>query len=481
MTGETAARSDDSGEGAPHLIRLLGAFDATMIVAGSMIGSGIFIVSADIARNVGGAGWLLAVWLLGAFMTVAAAKCYAELATMFPHAGGQFVFLREAFGPLAGFLYGWTLFLVIQTGTIAAVAVAFGKFLAVLVPELASAPDVSVLGHPISAQQAVAVLVIAGLTAANCAGLRTGKDIQNVFTVAKVASLVALVLVGVAFGWNGHVVAQNLATAWSCPAHGALLTGFGAAMVGSLFSADAWNNVTFTAAEVRNPERAVPRALVLGTVLVVGLYVLANVAYLVVLPVAGDPAGSDVLARGIAHASQDRVATAVVEQILGPAGASLMAVLIMISTFGCVNGLILTGPRLYHAMAVDGLFVSGLARLNANSVPARALVLQGAWASLLALSGRYGQLLDYVIATALLFYALTVIGLLRLRRAQPSGSRQPGAGASRVAPRSAWLPVTYVILAVLVCADLLVVKPDYTWPGFLIVAAGLPAYLVWRR
>ena len=449
--------------------RLLGTFDATMIVAGSMIGSGIFIVSADIARTVGDAGWLLFVWAATAYMTIVAARCYAELATMFPHAGGQYVFLREAFGPLAGFLYGWTLFLVIQTGTIAAVAVAFAKFLAVLVPALGSAPPVAAIaGFEVSAQQAVAVAVIALLTAANSSGLRTGKTIQNVFTVAKVAALLGLIGLGLAPGLDGAVVAENLAHAFTSPAAGGLLTGLGAAMVGSLFSADAWNNVTFTAAEVRNPERAVPRALLVGTALVVGLYFLTNVSYLAVLPVSGSPDGATATARGIAYAAGDRVATAVAQQVLGARGASLMAALIMVSTFGCVNGLVLTGPRLYHAMAEGGLFFRGSAVLNARGVPARALFLQGVWSSLLALSGRYGELLDYVIATALLFYALTVVGLLRLRR-------RAGVAASP------WIPLSYVVLAILICADLLVVKPEYTWPGFAIVAAGLPVYALWRR
>jgi APA family basic amino acid/polyamine antiporter len=451
-------------------VRLLGTFDATMIVAGSMIGSGIFIVSADVARQVGSAGWLLAVWLAAGAMTVVAARCYAELATMFPHAGGQYVFLREAFGPLAGFLYGWTSFLVIQTGTIAAVGVAFGKFLAVLVPGLGEGTVLAtVAGRPVTAQHAVAVAVIAGLTAGNCRGLATGKGIQNVFTVAKVASLVALVALGLGLGTRSEVVAANAAGAFAAPAGiGPLLAAFGAAMVGALFSSDAWNNVTFTAAEVRDPSRAVPRSLVLGTSLVVALYLLANVAYLAVLPVAGAADGATALARGIAHASDDRVATAVAEQVLGGSGAAVMAVLIMVSTFGCVNGLVLAGPRLYQSMAADGLFFAGLARLSDRGVPARALVLQGAWASLLALSGRYGQLLDYVIATALLFYAVTVVGLLRLR-ARAGGDGSP------------WLPIAYVAAAATVCADLLFVKPEYTWPGFVLVALGLPAYLLWRR
>jgi APA family basic amino acid/polyamine antiporter len=457
------------GQGGEY-VRLLGTFDATMLVAGSMIGSGIFIVSADIVREVGSAGWLLAVWLASGLMTVGAARCYAELATMHPHAGGQYVFLREAFGPLAGFLYGWTLLLVIQTGTIAAVAVAFAKFLAVLVPRLGAGTAVaSVAGLTVSAQQLVAVAVIVVLTLANARGVATGKRIQNLLTVTKVAALAGLIALGVLVGLRGEAVAANLAAPFDTSrAHGAFLGAFGAAMVGALFSSDAWNNVTFTAAEVRDPERTLPRALLLGTGLVVLLYLLTNVAYLAVLPAQGSAGAASALERGIAHATDDRVGTAVVGEVLGPGAAAAMAVLVMVSTFGCVNGLVLAGPRLYHAMAVDGLLFRGVARLSARGVPARALALQGTWASLLALSGRYGQLLDYVIATALLFYALTVIGLLRLRRRHGHEAR------SRV------LPLAYVAAASAVCIDLLIVKPEFTWPGFVLVALGVPVYLVWR-
>jgi len=475
---ETRPIAGEPREAAPGegFVRLLGTFDATMIVAGSMIGSGIFIVSADIARYGGGAGWLLAVWLVTGVLTVTAALAYAELAAMFPHAGGQYVFLREAFGPLAGFLYGWTLFFVIQTGTIAAVAVAFAKFLGVVVPAVSSSAVLLHLGaHAMTTQQAVALAVVIVLTAANCRGVATGKAIQNAFTVTKVGALGALILIGLTFGASASVLRTNLSTLWgSRPLDGAFLAGLGAAMVGSLFSADAWNNVTFTAAEVRDANRAVPRALLAGTVLVMVLYTLTNVAYVAVLPVTGAPTGTTLLDRGIAHATDDRVATAVMQAIFGAPGAGLMAVLIMISTFGCVNGMVLAGPRLYYAMARDGLFFRGLTRLNARGVPARGLVVQGAWTCVLALSGRYGQLLDYVIATALLFYALTVIGLMRLRRTHPAA-----AGQYRM-PGYPWLPAAYVVAAVVIIADLLVVKPEYTWPGFLIVAAGLPAYAFWR-
>jgi APA family basic amino acid/polyamine antiporter len=468
---ERSRQGERAGQDGAY-VRLLGTFDATMLVAGSMIGSGIFIVSADIARELGGAGWLLAVWLVSGLMTLAAARCYAELATLYPQAGGQYAFLREAFGPLAGFLYGWTLLLVIQTGTIAAVAVAFAKFLAVLIPGLGVGTVVAALGGlTVTAQQIVAVAVIALLSAANVRGLATGKGIQNVLTVAKVASLAGLVVLGVVSGLlRGDAVATSATSPFDLTrVHGALLGAFGAAMVGALFSSDAWNNVTFTAAEVRDPERTLPRALLLGTGLVVLLYLLVNVGYLAVLPVGGTAGAATAIERGIAHATDDRVATAVVGEVLGSSGAAVMAVLIMISTFGCVNGLVLAGPRLYHAMAMDGLLFSGVARLSARGVPARALAMQGVWASVLALSGRYGQLLDYVIATALLFYALTVIGLLRLR------ARRGLAERSRV------LPIAYVVAATLVCVDLLIVKPEATWPGFVLVALGIPVYLIRGR
>jgi basic amino acid/polyamine antiporter, APA family len=291
-----------------------------------------------------------------------------------------------------------------------------------------------------------------------------------VLTVTKVASLVALIALGVLVGLRGEALSANLAAPFDTSrAHGVFAGAFGAAMVGALFSSDAWNNVTFTAAEVRDPERTLPRALLLGTGLVVLLYLLTNVAYLAVLPAQGTAGAASALERGIAHATDDRVGTAVVGEVLGPSAAAVMAVLVMISTFGCVNGLVLAGPRLYHAMAVDGLLFPGVARLSARGVPARALALQGVWASVLALSGRYGQLLDYVIATALLFYALTVIGLLRLR------ARHGHEGRSRV------LPLVYVAAASAVCVDLLVVKPEFTWPGFVLVALGIPVYLLWRR
>ncbi len=454
-------------------VRGLGLWDATAVVAGSMIGSGIFIVSADIARQVGAPGWLLVVWLVTAVMTVIGALSYGELAAMMPHAGGQYVYLREAYGPLLGFLYGWTLFLVIQTGTIAAVAVAFAKFAAVLLPGLDASWRLGPL--PLSAQQGVAIGVIAVLTAANSNGLRTGRLVQNVFTATKVGSLLALVIFGLLFGWNPDAVHTNLQSFWGAsPFALSLLPLMGAAMVGALFSSDAWNNITFAAAEVRDPARSVPRSLAIGTLLVSGLYLAANFVYLAALPLSGDAAAVTLSGRGIQFATSDRVATAAMEVMLGPGGAVIMAVGIMISTFGCENGLILAGARVYWAMARDGVFFPVAGFLNTRGVPGAALVFQGIWASVLTLSGTYSDLLDYVIFAALLFYVLTVGAIFILRSSRPDVERPYRAAGYPI------IPGAYIVLATLIMVDLLVVKPRYTWPGLLIVASGIPVFYWWR-
>jgi APA family basic amino acid/polyamine antiporter len=469
------AQSEDSRSdrrsAAGGFIRGLGLWDATAVVAGSMIGSGIFIVSADIARQVGAPGWLLVVWLIAGVMTVIGAVSYGELAAMMPHAGGQYVYLREAYGPLMGFLYGWTLFLVIQTGTIAAVAVAFGKFTATLVPALDAALRLGPFS--VSAQQGLAIAIVALLTAANCNGLRTGKLVQNVFTATKVGSLLALVVLEVAVGRNPAAVDANLADFWGAPSV-SLIPLIGAAMVGALFSADAWNNITFAAAEVRAPARTVPLSLAIGTSLVIGLYLAANAVYLAALPLHGDPAATTALGRGIQFASSDRVATAAMEVTLGQGAAVIMALAIMISTFGCDNGLILSGARVYFAMARDGLFFRPAGFLNTRGVPAAALVLQGVWASVLTLSGTYSDLLDYVIFAALVFYVLTVGAIFILRRTQPETPR-PYTAVGYPA-----IPAAYIVLAALIMIDLLAVKPRYTWPGLLIVASGVPVFYWWR-
>ncbi len=465
--GDTAAASGET------FVRGLGLWDATAVVAGSMIGSGIFIVSADIARQVGAPGWLLVVWGLSAVMTIIGALSYGELAAMMPQAGGQYVYLREAYGALAGFLYGWTLFLVIQTGTIAAVAVAFAKFTAALLPLFDGIFHIGPVA--VSAQQCLAIVVIAVLTGANCNGLHTGRWVQNVFTATKVGALLALILFGVFVGRNPGALRANFGDVWGpAPFSLALLPLVGAAMVGALFSSDAWNNITFAAAEVRDPARTVPLSLMIGTSLVSGLYIAANLVYLAALPLVGQAGATTALARGIQFASSDRVATAAVEVTLGQAGAVLMALAIMISTFGCVNGLVLAGARVYYAMARDGLFFPVAASLNTRRVPAAALVLQGIWAALLTLSGTYSDLLDYVIFAALLFYVLTVGAVFILRRTAPNIARPYRAVGFPV------VPAVYIVLAAAVMLDLLVVKPRYTWPGLLLVASGVPVFYWWH-
>jgi APA family basic amino acid/polyamine antiporter len=493
-------------------VRALGVADATMIVAGSMIGSGIFIVSADIARLTGSAGWLLVAWLATGVLTVTAALSYGELAAMMPHAGGQYVYLREAYSPLAAFLFGWTQFAVIQTGTIAAVAVAFARFLGVLAPGVSAtawivAPiDVSRgFALSLSTQQLVAILLILVLTAINTRGIRVGKLIQDVFTTTKTLSLAALIVLGLAIGWNAEAIAANFGDFWTprdaqllrpelsfLPAVAAGAGAFGlfvalcVAQVGSLFSSDAWNNVTFIAGEVKDPRRTIPLALAAGTLLVTALYLLANVAYLTTLPLAA-----------IQHAPDDRVGTAALSAIFGPPGAAIMAVAIMISTFGCNNGLVLAGARVYYAMAKDGLFFRSTGRLNARHVPAAGLVLQGAWASLLVLprtrlydeggaplldaagapqyGNLYGNLLDYVVFAVLIFYVATIAGIFVLRRKRPDAER----------PYRAWgypvVPALYIAAATAILLVLLGHRTQTTWPGLLLVLTGIPVFFAWRR
>ena len=474
----------------PHEFRrALGLFDGTMLVIGSMIGSGIFIVSADIARTVGGGGWLLLIWVITGLMTVTGALAYGELAGMMPHAGGQYVYLREAYNPLVGFLYGWTFFLVIQTGTIAAVGVAFAKFTAVLFPGLGETNVLFQAGPvKLTAQRLVAMLNVAVLTFINTRGIVGGKWIQNTFTTAKTIALIALIALGLAAGISLGVFRGNLNTFWNAattrvasgsvsvePLAGfALLGALGVAMVGSLFSSDAWNNVTFTAGETLEPHRNIPLSLAIGTGAVTILYILANLAYLTVLPVNGVPGGADAAARGIQFAASDRVATAAMSVIMGPGAAAVMSALIMISTFGCNNGLILSGARVYYAMARDGVFFRSAGRLNSRSVPGAALLVQGVWACLLCLSGTYGDLLDYVIFAVLLFYILTVAGLFILRRQRPDADRPYRAFGYPA------LPALYIVTAIAISVDLLIFKPAYTWPGLGIVLIGIPVYYAWK-
>jgi basic amino acid/polyamine antiporter, APA family len=473
-----------------EFIRGIGPLAAISLVVGSMIGSGIFIVSADIGRQVSGwgPGALLLVWVVTGIMTVIGALAYAELAAMMPRAGGQYVFLREGLSPAVGFLYGWTLFMVIQTGTIAAVAVAFGRFLSVLIPSISpdvflslgqvhlpGASDAIQLG--LSPQRVVAMLMIAVLTLLNIRGVVLGAAVQTVFSVAKIGALAVLVLLGLTIFRQPDIAAANFSNFWgTADWTWAVLPVIGAAMVGSLFSSDAWNNVTFAAAEVRDPTKNLPRALALGTGLVSLLYVLSNVAYLNILPFYGDPDGTDVMARGLQYAAQDRVGTAAIEVAVGSGAAAIMAVAILFSTFGCNNGLILSGPRVYYAMARDRLFFERAGQLHpAYRTPVFGLIAQAIWAMVLCISGTYGQLLDYVIFAALVFYFLTTLALFRLRRTRPDLPRPVKAFGYPV------LPALYMAAVVAILVVLLVYRPLYTWPGLLIVALGIPVYAIWRR
>ncbi len=483
---------------------------------GSMIGSGIFIVSADIARLVDSPALLIGAWLLTGFLTITGALAYGELAAMMPHAGGQYVYLREAFGPLWGFLYGWTLFLVVQAGTIAAVGIAFGKFLGVFFPSVSSShwliyhwrvPPIAfrlyitggptiVLGNMdvgLNTQNLAAIVIVIFLSVLNIFGVRLGAAVQNVFTIAKTAALLGLVLLGLFVGRNAQALAANFGANFLRDAgwHSlhpvqvgvggplvlvGMLTILAVAQTGSLFSSDAWNNITFTAAEVQNPKRNLPLALAIGTASVTLLYVLANVVYLTVLPLQGTPHGATILAHGIQHASEDRVATAVIEQIFGNRGAWIMAGAILVSTFGCNNGLILAGARVYYAMAKDGLFFRNAATLHPKyHTPVHSLAMQCVWTCILCISGSYGQLLDYIIFAVLVFYILTIAGLFVLRVKRPDEPRPYRAFGYPV------LPALYILIAAFIDVVLLRYKPQYTWPGLIIVLLGIPVYFLWSK
>ena len=474
----------------PTYTPTLGLFDATMIVAGSMIGSGIFIVSADITRNVGSAGWLIAVWLITGFMTLTAAVSYGELSAMFPKAGGQYVYLKEAFNPLAGFLYGWSFFAVIQTATIAAVGVAFSKFAAYIFPILSEdntllkfQTGINNCQQPIyfsiSAAQIVSILLIVLLTYTNTKGVKGGKWIQNVFTTTKLLSLFGLIIAGI-IAFNPQVWQANWANVWGAtkatlidacnPKAGfsvtaisgtVLIGGIAAAMSGSVFSSDAWNNVTFIAGEIKNPKKNIGLSLMLGTLIVTIIYVAANFVYLAVLPL-----------DALAHAEKDRVAVEVCKVIFGNAGTYVIAIMIMISTFGCNNGLILAGARVYSTMANDGLFFKKAATLNKNAVPAFALWIQCIVASLLCLSGKYGDLLDMISFVVVLFYALTIAGIFILRKKMPHADRPYKALGYPI------LPAIYIILAITFCFFLVAIKPLYAGIGLAIVLAGIPIYYI---
>ena len=453
----------------------IGLFDATMVVAGSMIGSGIFIVSADITRNVGSAGWLIAVWLITGFMTLTAALSYGELSAMFPKAGGQYVYIKEAFNPLAGFLYGWSFFAVIQTATIAAVGVAFSKFAAYLFPVLSEKNIIADLGFvTISAAQIVSIILIIFLTYVNTKGIEGGKLIQRIFTSTKLLALFGLIIFGFVFVkhsfWNenwatGFTALQYNTTdsgpSWLPIGGSALIGAIAASMVGSIFSSDSWNNVTFIAGEIKNPKKNIGLSLFLGTLIVTIIYVCANLMYLNVLPL-----------HDIAFAENDRVAVGAAKNIFGDAGTYVIAVLIMVSTFGCNNGLILAGARVYNTMAKDGLFFKKAAGLNKNAVPEFALWIQCLVAALLCLSGKYGDLLDMISFVVVLFYALTIIGIFILRKKMPDAERPYKAFGYPV------LPIIYIILALVFCVFLILIKPTYAGFGLGIVLIGIPLYYI---
>lgn len=459
----------------------LGLFDATMIVAGSMIGSGIFIVSADITRNIGSAGWLIAVWILTGIMTLIAAVSYGELSAMYPKAGGQYVYLKEAYNPLMGFLYGWSFFAVIQTATIAAVGVAFSKFLAYLVPELGNNYLLFDLGFlKVYSGQLVAISIIVLLTFINTKGVKEGKWIQVIFTSAKLLALFGLIIFGFLLVkesfWSqnmatGFTAMQDLGTkgsqgelipsGWKSISGNVLLGGIAAAMVGSIFSSDAWNNVTFIAGEIKNPKRNIGLSLFLGTLIVTIIYVSTNLMYLNVMPL-----------NELAFPTDDRVAVVAANKIFPEFGTVVIALLIMVSTFGCNNGLILAGARVYYTMANDGLFFKKVGTLNGYAVPQAALWLQCIVASIWSLSGKYGQLLDMISFVVVLFYMLTIVGIFILRKKRPNAERPYKAFGYPV------LPIVYILMGLTFCTLLIIYKPQFTWPGFIIVLIGVPLYYI---
>jgi len=453
-------------------------WDAVMLVMGSMIGSGIFIVSSDMMRNLGSGFWLIAVWIITGIMTVAAAISYGELSAMFPKAGGQYTYMREIFGKLTGFLYGWGLFAVIQTGTIAAVAMAFGKFTAYLVPSLNNAAPIFQSGEfQITWIQILSIAVILVLTYINTKGIQSGKIVQDIFTISKTTALLGIIILGfilvknsfwsenMSFGWNAFnnlnkdSFGNFLKNGWEPISGMTLMGGIAAAMVGSVFSSVAWENVTFVSGEIENPKKNVVKSMIIGTSLVMILYLLVNFVYINALD-----------RDAIAFAANDRVAVAASQSIFGSVGTVIIAVLVMVSTFGCNNGLILAGARVFQTMAKDGMFFKAAIENNKNGVPEKSLWMQGIWASILCLSGQYGNLLDMISFVIVLFYMVTVFGVIYLRIKKPDLER----------PYKAWLypitPIIYLIIGTAFCVLLLIYKQQYTWPGFLLVLVGLPVY-----
>jgi len=471
-----------------HLLKKrVNLFDGISIVAGAMIGSGIFIVSADIARNVGSPGWLMVVWLISGIITVIGALSYGELASMMPHVGGQYVYLKEAYHPLIGFLFGWTTFLVIQCGSIAAVAVAFAKFSGVLIPWIS---DKNILLHlgslKINTTMVVAIASIIFLTWLNTRGIVTGKTVVNIFTSTKVLALFGFILIGflATKGLNSWQI--NKEVFWEAGRIGennqlislsgfALVAAVGTALVGSLFASDAWYNVTYISGEVINPKRNVPLSLIFGTMIVSVIYLFTNYVYIRILPLSGSPDGSDVLSKGIQFATDDRVATSAMSVVFGDYAAIIMAVFIMISTFGCNHGLILAGPRVYYAMARDGLFFRKVAEINKKGVPGFAIAIQGVWSVLLCMSGTYSNLLDYVIFAVLIFFTLTILAIFILRVKRPDIPRPYKALGYPV------IPAVYILTTTFIMVVLLIYKPNYTFPGLIIVLMGIPVFYLWRK
>jgi len=471
-----------------HLLKKrVNLFDGISIVAGAMIGSGIFIVSADIARSVGSPGWLMVVWLISGIITVIGALSYGELASMMPHVGGQYVYLKEAYHPLIGFLFGWTTFLVIQCGSIAAVAVAFAKFSGVLIPWISDKNILLYLGPlKINTTMVVAIASIIFLTWLNTRGIVTGKTVVNIFTSTKVLALFGFILIGflATKGLNSWQI--NKEVFWEAGRIGennqlislsgfALVAAVGTALVGSLFASDAWYNVTYISGEVINPKRNVPLSLIFGTLIVSVIYLFTNYVYIRILPLSGSPDGPDVLTRGIQFAADDRVATSAMSVVFGDYAAIIMAIFIMISTLGCNHGLILAGPRVYYAMARDGLFFKKVAEINKKGVPGFAIAIQGVWAVLLCLSGTYSNLLDYVIFAVLIFFSLTILAIFILRVKKPDIPRPYKAFGYPV------IPAIYILTTTFIMIILLIYKPNYTFPGLIIVILGIPVFYLWKK
>ncbi len=480
-----------------ELKRTLGLFDATSIVAGSMIGSGIFLVTSIMMRDIGSAGWMIVLWLLTGLITVFAALSYGELAGMMPNAGGQYVYIQRAYGRMISFLYGWTVFTVIQTGVIAAVAVAFSNYTAIIVPLLFPTlgldlnSDLLIIGNAhMTYAQLVAILSIVLLTYINSRGVRNGKIIQLIFTSAKLFALFTLIILGIAIGLSTNTLADNFTNMWEAstteilkdgsisvvPIAGfALLGAMGATIINSLFSSDAWNNVTFIAGEIKDPKKNIPRSLFLGTLIVTLIYILANIAYLALLPIHGTPRAASAVGQGIMFASEYRVGASAASVIFGNIGVYIMAVLIMVSTFGCNNGLILAGSRLFYAMSKDGLFFKNAQKLNNKEVPGVALWIQCVWACMLCLSGQYGDLLEYATFASLLFYILTIGGIFILRKNEPNIERPYKAFGYPV------IPALYILITTAICIDLLIYKPTSAGFGLGIVLLGIPIYYLTNK